>query len=320
MITKRIIGEVVRYSDFRGFGFIRYGKNPAIDYFVHVSSIHSADIKTLDAGQTVEFTPRQGRKGPQAIDVRVISSEKSHSTNINFQPVCMKRNPFTPQDPITNPEKFAGRREAIHNAVDAIYNNKNLLITGARGIGKSSISYQLLYLARGEMELIKKFGIDLQEETFDHICGDHRCLPGNCLFDIANSLVATLLLDIGKKDIMKERTETIEFDLKYFKAGSKETFEKLSPSDISVRFVADVDTIFRSVDHWARGITFLIDEVDVLLDEIDLAPFLKATSEKLRLNNHLNVSFIVCGVTGTATDLIRQAKGDVAAVRPGKVV
>jgi MoxR-like ATPase len=55
----------------------------------------------------------------------------------------LKPNPFTPQEPVTDPNKFAGRGEAIRNAVDALFNNKNIIVTGERGIGKSSVAYQL---------------------------------------------------------------------------------------------------------------------------------------------------------------------------------
>src|ERR1700722_8626839 len=133
MSAPRQIGQVVMYSDFRGYGFVRTGKGRAIkDYFVHASSIHSTGHQTLDVGQTVEFTPKTTKQGIQAIDVRVISSEKATKTIVEDSWVFMKKNPFTPQDPVTDPNKFAGRKQAFHNAVDAIYNNKNILITGPR--------------------------------------------------------------------------------------------------------------------------------------------------------------------------------------------
>jgi hypothetical protein len=58
--------------------------------------------------------------------------------------------------------------------------------------------------------------------------------------------------------------------------------------------------------HEAHGITFLIDQIDVLGDKVDLASFLKATVEKFRLDSYFSVNFIVSGVTGTATKLIMQ--------------
>ena len=49
---------------------------------------------------------------------------------------------------------------------------------------------------------------------------------------------------------------------------------------------------------------FLIDEIDVLDPDIDLASFLKVTSEKFVSDQKCNVSFIVSGVTGVITSLI----------------
>ena len=308
MSAAREIGQVVMYSDFRGYGFIRTGKGRnAKDYFVHASSIHSAGHRTLDVGQTVEFTPRVAQRGIQAIDVRVISSEKIAKAAVEPSWVFMKKNPFTPQDPITDPNKFAGRRQPFHNAVDAIYNNKNILITGHRGIGKSSIAYQLLYLAAGENSLATRLGIDLGGETFDHICGDYRCLPGNSLGDIANGLLTTLAQDTGReRKELKDSKKTVDIDLKFFKTGLSNTYQTLNPSDLSIQFSGEVNRIYRSADHKARGVTFLIDEVDVLLGDVHLAPFLKACVEKMRLNHHLDISFVVSGVTGTTTDLLVQ--------------
>jgi CspA family cold shock protein len=37
--------------------------------FVHYSAIQSQGYKTLDEGQTVEFSVEDGTKGPQAVNV-----------------------------------------------------------------------------------------------------------------------------------------------------------------------------------------------------------------------------------------------------------
>ena len=70
MAAERLIGEVVFFTDYRGYGFIRSGRT---EYFVHTSTIHKIGNATLDPGTRVEFTPRSGQKGPMAIDVRVLA-------------------------------------------------------------------------------------------------------------------------------------------------------------------------------------------------------------------------------------------------------
>lgn len=58
-------GKVKFFNDTRGFGFIETDDG---DVFVHVSNIVGA--QTLSEGQTVEFEVGQGRKGPEATNVK----------------------------------------------------------------------------------------------------------------------------------------------------------------------------------------------------------------------------------------------------------
>ena len=63
-------GTVKFFNDQKGFGFIsREGEQ---DIFVHFSNIEGSGRKTLLEGQQVEFEIGEGRKGPEAVGVRVI--------------------------------------------------------------------------------------------------------------------------------------------------------------------------------------------------------------------------------------------------------
>ena len=103
-------------------------------------------MKTLSIGQQVEFQPYLAGKGWQARDVHVFQGGLEAS---DYEALVLRKNPFTPQGPVRDPAKFAGRRDSFRNAVDALYNNKYILVSGPRGIGKSSVSYQLFYLDSG---------------------------------------------------------------------------------------------------------------------------------------------------------------------------
>jgi CspA family cold shock protein len=110
-------GRVTRFSDYHGYGFIK-GED-ANDYFVHYSCIIGQGFKSLSPFQEVEFEPYETEKGWQAHDIRRISS----SVSIIGENIVLKRNPFTPQDPIVDPKKFAGRREPFTNAVDSLFSS-----------------------------------------------------------------------------------------------------------------------------------------------------------------------------------------------------
>ena len=61
-------GQVKWFNETKGFGFIEQSQGP--DVFVHFSSIQSDGFKTLAEGQKVQFTVTQGKKGPQASNIR----------------------------------------------------------------------------------------------------------------------------------------------------------------------------------------------------------------------------------------------------------
>ena len=64
------IGTVKFFNDQKGFGFI--SRDDGDDVFVHFSNIEGSGRRTLLDGQSVEFEIAQGRKGPEAVGVRVV--------------------------------------------------------------------------------------------------------------------------------------------------------------------------------------------------------------------------------------------------------
>ncbi len=64
----RTNGTVKWFNNAKGFGFITQEENEG-DIFVHFRSIQGDGYRTLNEGQTVEFTLTEGPKGLQAEDV-----------------------------------------------------------------------------------------------------------------------------------------------------------------------------------------------------------------------------------------------------------
>jgi cold shock protein len=64
-------GTVKWFDPNKGYGFIRpdHGSD-ASDVFVYISALQASGLQTLQEGEAVEFDIEQGRKGPQAANVR----------------------------------------------------------------------------------------------------------------------------------------------------------------------------------------------------------------------------------------------------------
>ena len=63
-------GTVKFFNDQKGFGFI--SRDGQEDLFVHFSNIIGSGRRTLVDGQEVEFEVGEGRKGPEAVDVKAV--------------------------------------------------------------------------------------------------------------------------------------------------------------------------------------------------------------------------------------------------------
>jgi len=61
-------GTVKFFNSEKGYGFINVEGGE--DVFVHYSNIDGSGYRSLDEGQAVEFEVGEGRKGPEALNVR----------------------------------------------------------------------------------------------------------------------------------------------------------------------------------------------------------------------------------------------------------
>ncbi len=65
------LGTVKWFSGSKGFGFIA-PEGGGADLFVHHSEVQGYDSGGIPDNQAVEFEFGEGRKGPQAVSVRVL--------------------------------------------------------------------------------------------------------------------------------------------------------------------------------------------------------------------------------------------------------
>ncbi|KOC88757.1 MULTISPECIES: transcription antiterminator/RNA stability regulator CspE [Winslowiella] len=67
-MSNKMTGLVKWFNAEKGFGFIS-PTDGSKDVFVHFSAIQGDSFKTLDEGQSVEFSVENGAKGPSATNV-----------------------------------------------------------------------------------------------------------------------------------------------------------------------------------------------------------------------------------------------------------
>jgi CspA family cold shock protein len=66
-MAQRVTGTVKWFNATKGYGFL--SQEGGEDVFVHHSAIQMEGYRTLQEGQTVEFTVERGPKGLQATNV-----------------------------------------------------------------------------------------------------------------------------------------------------------------------------------------------------------------------------------------------------------
>lgn len=65
------VGTVKWFNDQKGYGFI--AREEGKDVFVHFSAVTGDGWRSLEEGQAVSFDIEESDKGPQAVNVQVIS-------------------------------------------------------------------------------------------------------------------------------------------------------------------------------------------------------------------------------------------------------
>lgn len=73
-MSERIQGTVKWFNADKGFGFI--AQEDGADVFAHYSEIQDSGYRSLNEGDTVEFEVTEGKKGPQASQIKMIEKAR----------------------------------------------------------------------------------------------------------------------------------------------------------------------------------------------------------------------------------------------------
>lgn len=203
----------------------------------------------------------------------------------------VKNNPFIPGDPIIKNSDFFGRKDELEIVLDCIVNQRNVIITGDRGIGKTSLANQVVeYLHNERLGFVASYA----------------CTKETSLNDICEGLLNSLKRILIDTEELTERKLKIKFEIpKFISIEESSKYEKIQYTNILNRFIDTIVSLSNKFQIKNEKICFFIDEIDVL-KEVDISSFIKTTKEHLQRERINNVAFLLVGQRGHIYKLIEK--------------
>lgn len=213
-------------------------------------------------------------------------------------------NPFSPGKRLTSPALFAGRhddlRDVTQRVIQAAGNNAmHSLITGERGIGKSSFSSQLQGILRGEEEFLALLGPDTGM-PYKFLVVEHVSQSGQGPAEIALGLLRELQSDNRLAKFIKNID--FSFDLGPLTAKAKERGGD-DTTDVIAELVTQLSKVAKNHKSSVDGVVLVVDEVDRVADAQGVSTFFKVATERMSTAGLNNVAFVLVGMLGTLEKL-----------------
>ncbi|MFM2213965.1 MAG: hypothetical protein RL427_1228 [Bacteroidota bacterium] len=225
-------------------------------------------------------------------------------------------NAFLPAKEITDSEKFSGRKDYVQEAYYSLLSEgTNVAIVGNRGIGKSSLSRQIINISQGDNSLLDKLGI-YYDIKLDYLSIYFAC--GNSIKN-TNELLQRLLTT---RDCLLEWIYEIPSATKEI-AKLNGGLDTGIPGLISAKLGSDlttentvipiiqnhaIETIFQNVISdllkskvAKNGILIVVDEFDQISDTSGFASYLKALA-----TNTPGLKFCIVGVAQDIQNLMKE--------------
>lgn len=267
------------------------------DYFMHSSNLIGCDFLQLKVGARVKFEAVKSKekgKFDHAINV---------STGFHLETeIVIKKNPFIPDRPISDPHFFAGRRDSIAEGVSAVVNGKNILVIGERGIGKSSFSNQIVKISHGDTILENRYKIT-NPVRLDYRTIVVKLAKGDDIASISQKIVHEI---ISKYDLEKKVNIKTELKLPALTVGLSGDYSRGDQAKILTAFSYDVIYLYDRLSTKC-GVQIFIDEIENINAQDGLAQFIKDFTEYMLLEQR-TIIFLFAGIPSASTELFRTHK------------
>jgi hypothetical protein len=219
----------------------------------------------------------------------------------------VKVNPFKPNSPVS-PGMFAGRLEELdrldtHLVQTRAGNPSNFIITGERGIGKSSLMLFIKGVAQGHIP------IGTTNETVKFLVIDTDIDQNTSQLGLVQKFELGLRKELARSERARDFFKDVWSFIKRIEAAGmklKEQQKLQQDETILEEFAYSLaETVNRVCKHSTDesifhahydGVLFLVDEADNGSKDLALGSFFKLLSERLQRRNCENVMFGLAGL------------------------
>lgn len=203
-----------------------------------------------------------------------------------------------------DPGRLAGRTEQLQQGY-ALLNQaaagevRHAVVTGPRGIGKSSLVYAIRGMAEGNVGYLDL--VDMPRIR-PFVVGSHSALAGQEPVELAEALLSDLQRSVGSVTGF----EVLEAEIHAPFASIKVGRHGPRVDDVVVAFVNSIEKVWAAVRDSAPGIVLTLDELDRIARQEGVATFLRAATEMLWLRRNRNVLIICAGIEGAMEALLEE--------------
>lgn len=185
--------------------------------------------------------------------------------------------PFTPNRPIDEPSRFFGRTEPVTEIVDSLFqiknsNPKHTIITGDRGVGKSSLLIQMELTATGDNRLTDSLKIDRGVNNYNFVTVWQDVDSTQNVFDLSLAIISKFESSF-KKFISGFN---LEIDIAGYATIGK---DKNSQANMNMMIDEFVDRLLKAekeaIKNGKDGVLIFVDELDRIKPDSMISSFFK---------------------------------------------
>lgn len=214
----------------------------------------------------------------------------------------LRKSPFKVGSIEDDPHAYGLRIETIVKCIQALYDNRNLLISGERGIGKSSLGRQLQYVMEGQKTLLNRCGI--KADFSKTLCAYHACDQSTSLHQLVEDILYKVEKAIKHEFLITGESifSEVEISLGIFRGKFNDKYSKIHnmPGTIATEFVKGIYETMQILraKKFDYNINIMIDEIDQLSKVINFGHFIKVIHEEFGREDLKEVTFIFAGQSG----------------------